>query len=209
MASTGSKTVSITGLTDKRNITLTFSITLSGKFLPMQVIYAGKTKASQPRGFVFPKGFCISQNQKHWSNEEEMLKLLDTVINPYIIQEKENLGLPPQQRALIICDVFKGQTTEAVRNKLESLMIEQVEVPANMTHFFQPLDLTVNKEAKNHTRKEFTSYYSGAIQQGLQNGKPLEDIDIDLRLSVIKPLHAQWLVNMYNFFQLLRVKKLF
>ena len=27
-------------------------------------------------------------------------------------------------------------------------MIEQVEVPANMTHFFQPLDLTVNKEAK-------------------------------------------------------------
>ena len=123
MASTGSKTVPITGLTDKRNIMLTISITLSGKFLPMQVIYAGKTKASQPRGFVFPKKFCSSQNEKHWSNE------------PYIIQEKENLGLPPQQRALIIWDVFKGQTTEAVRNKLESLMIEQVEVPATISFY--------------------------------------------------------------------------
>ena len=69
-----------------------------------------------------------------------------------------------------------------------------------MTHFFQPLDLTVNRVAKNFTKKEFTSYYSGVIQQGLQEGKDLENIEVDLRLSVIKPLHAQWLVNMYNFF---------
>ena len=28
----------------------------------------------------------------------------------------------------------------------------------------------------------------------------LEDVEVDFRLSVIKPLHAQWLVNLYNFF---------
>lgn len=165
--------------------------------MPLQIIYAGKTKASQPRGFVFPKKFCISQNTKHWSNEEETHKLIDSVIMPYVTQEKENLGLPPQQKALIVWDVFKGQTTEAVKNKLDLLSIEQVAVPANMTHFFQPLDLTVNKVAKNFIKK---SYYSGVIQQGLQEGKDLENIEVDLRLSVIKPLHAQWLVNMYNFF---------
>ena len=44
-------------MTDKGNITLAFSITLSGKFLPMQVIFTGKTKAGQPRGFIFSKGF--------------------------------------------------------------------------------------------------------------------------------------------------------
>ena len=35
MAAQGSKSISIKGLTDKRNITLTFVISLSGKFLPM------------------------------------------------------------------------------------------------------------------------------------------------------------------------------
>ena len=34
-----------------------FVVTLASDFLPMQIIYAGKTKQSQPRGFVFPKGF--------------------------------------------------------------------------------------------------------------------------------------------------------
>lgn len=44
----------------------------------------------------------------------------------------------------MIWDVFKGQMTDAVKSKLTSLSIELVAVPANMTHFFQPLDLTVN-----------------------------------------------------------------
>ena len=81
MAEKNSKSVPIKGLTDKRNITLTFVISLAGEFLPMQVIYQGKTKASLPRNFVFPKGFCLTQNPKHYSNEEETLKLIDSIIN--------------------------------------------------------------------------------------------------------------------------------
>ena len=55
MTERGEKSVPIKGLTDKRNITLTFVVSLSGEFLPMQIIYGGKTTASQPRGFNFPK----------------------------------------------------------------------------------------------------------------------------------------------------------
>ena len=69
-----------------------------------------------------------------------------------------------------------------------------------MTHFFQPLDLTVNNSAKNLTKREFVSYYSAVIQEGLDAGKELKDINVDLRLSVIKPLHAQRLVKVFNFF---------
>lgn len=82
MAKQGSKSVAIKGLSDKRYITLTFVISLAGEFLPLQIIYGGKTKASQPRGFQFPKSFCVSQNPKHWSNEEETVKLIDDIINP-------------------------------------------------------------------------------------------------------------------------------
>ena len=131
----------------KRNITLTFVVTLAGDFLPMQIIYAGKPKASQPCGFVFPKGFSKSQNPKHWSNETETLKLIDEVINPYVVNKRKELNLPTTQKALVVRDMFNGQMTVVVKSKLASLCIELVPVPANMTHFFQPLDLTVSGSA--------------------------------------------------------------
>ena len=99
--------------------------------------------------------------------------------------------------------------TDQVKTQLNMLSIELVPVPANMTHFVQPLDLMVNRAAKNFTKQEFISYYSSAIQQGLDEGKALEDIEVDPRLAVIKPLHAQGLVKIYNFFsQLKKVDRL-
>ena len=159
------------------------------------MIYSGKTKASQLRGFTFPKGFSVSQNPKHWSNEKETLTLIKEIINPYVVSMRKELHLPATQRALITWDVFKGQMTDAVKEKLESLFIALVPVPANMTHFFQPLDLTVNRAAKNLTRTKFVSYYSTKVQKELESGNRLEEIEVDLQLSVIKPIHAEWLAT--------------
>ena len=81
MAKRGDTSVSMKGLSDRRNITLIlFVITLAGDFLPLQIIYAGKTNRCHPN-FQFPSGFCISQNPKHWSNEEETMKLIDKIIH--------------------------------------------------------------------------------------------------------------------------------
>ena len=106
----------------------------------MQVIYQGKTIVSQPRGFKFPKGFAISQNPKHYSNEEEMLTLIDKVIKPQVEQKRMELRLQPTQKALPVWDVFRGQRTCSrdvfkVLLKSASLNIEVVSVPANMTQF--------------------------------------------------------------------------
>ena len=200
MAQRASKNVPVKGLNDKRNITLTLVVTLAGSFLPFQIIYAGKTKASQPRDVRFPRGFCLSQNPSHWSNEEETLKLIREVINPYVINKRAELKLPETQKAMVIWDVFKGQMTPAVKAELEAKDIELVPVPANMTHFFQPLDLTVNGSVKKFMRKKFVTYYSREVKNQLDNGAALNDVEVDLRLSKIKPLHAQWLIEMYNHF---------
>lgn len=168
MAPRNSSAVPIKGLTDKRNITLTFVISLSGNFLPMQIIYQGKTPASQPRGFKFPNGFAISQNPKHYSNKTETLTLIDKVIKPYVEQKRKDLKLQPTQKALLVWDVFKGQKTDKVLSKLASLNVEVVSVPANMTHFFQPLDLTVNGEAKRFMKDQFTNWYSAEIQKQME-----------------------------------------
>ena len=173
MAEKNSQSVPIKGLTDKRNITLTFVISLAGEFLPMQVIYQGKTKASLPRNFVFPKGFCLPQNPQHYSNEEETLKLIDSIINSYLVQTRHQLNLPPTQKAIHIWDVFRGQKTERVMSKLGSLNIEIVSVLAIMTRFFfHNLDLTVHGQAKKFCKEK--------VQRQLDSGTSFEDIEVDL-----------------------------
>ena len=49
MAQRNSTDVVLAGAADKRSITATFAVTLCGKFLPMQLIYGGKTKLSLPK----------------------------------------------------------------------------------------------------------------------------------------------------------------
>ena len=51
-------------------------------------------------------------------------------------------------------------------------------------------DLTVNREAKKFMKDQFTSWYSAQIQSQLDSGVVLDDVDVDLRLSVLKPIHA-------------------
>ena len=61
MALSGAKSVTIEGSSDKCYITGTFAITMHGEFLPMHLIYKGKTVKSLIR-FKFPEGFFISAN---------------------------------------------------------------------------------------------------------------------------------------------------
>ena len=60
-------------------------------------------------------------------------------------------------------------------------------------------DLIVNR-AKKFMKDQFTSWYSAQIQSQLDSGVVLDDVDVDLRLSVLKPIHATWIVSMYNHF---------
>ena len=94
--------------------------------------------------------------------------------------------------------MFKGQKTAKISTKLASLNITIVSVPANMTHFFQPLDLTVNGKAKRFMKDKFTAWYSKEIRQQIELGGNSTDVNVDLRLTVLKPLHAGWLVDLYN-----------
>ena len=59
----------------------------------------------------------------------------------------------------------------------------------------QPLDISVNQYYKAELRKRFTCWYAGEIEKGLNEGKRVEGIKIDFRLSVMKPVHAQWLMK--------------
>ena len=60
---------------DKRQITAVFCASMVGDFLPIQLIYAGKTNRCHPQ-FQFPSDWHIIHAPKHWSNEETMLQYI-------------------------------------------------------------------------------------------------------------------------------------
>ena len=60
----GAKNVPIKEIDDKRQITATFAVSLTEKFLPIQLIYKGKTKRSLPK-FKFPSTFTLSYTENH------------------------------------------------------------------------------------------------------------------------------------------------
>ena len=102
----------------------------------MQLIYGGKTSQSLPR-FEFPSGFLLSANPKHFSNTDEFLKCLKEIIKPYAKKQRELLKCSVDQKALVIMDVFTGQTTTAVLDAFKEADICIVNVPANMTKYYQ------------------------------------------------------------------------
>ena len=95
-------------------------------------------------------------------------------------------------------DVFTGQMTTEVRSFREANHTCLVNVPPNMTKYYQPLDLTVNGFAKRFMKAKFSEWYSRQIGKQLREGIELQDIIVPLRLSLLKPLHAGWLVELYN-----------
>ena len=84
----GGKKVGVAKIADKRNITLTLTVTMDGKVLPFQAIYMGKTKQSLPK-VTFTIGFSLSANMKHHSNTEEVLKHLKEIVIPYVEAERK------------------------------------------------------------------------------------------------------------------------
>ena len=66
------KTFPIKGIDDKRQMTATFAISMSGEFLHIQVIYEGKTTSCLPK-YALPGNVNITFFENHWSNTKKAI----------------------------------------------------------------------------------------------------------------------------------------
>ena len=195
----GSTSVPIIGKGKKKQITGTFTVTMTGQFLPMQLIYEGKTPRCLPQGIEFPHGFNLTFTANHWSNEEKVLEHLENIVFPFVVKKREELKLSQNQKAILIFDVFKGQKTERVQEVIAKNDCVCVFVPANMTNYFQPLDLTVNGPAKQFLKGKFEEWYAKDVKRQVDSGVEVYSIDVNTKMSVLKPIHARWLIGLYDY----------
>ena len=91
----------------------------------------------------------------------------------------------------------KGQTTQKVLSLLEECHLMYVIVPPNCTDRLQPLDVSVNRSAKHFIRGKFESWYADRIMAQQGNGQDIQLVD--LRLSVVKPIGARWMIDLYDY----------
>ena len=115
-------------------------------------------------------------------------------------QVKKDLGLQPDDPSLLIFDVFKGQLTSDFLQKLQANNFLYVFVPANCAGLLQPLDLSVNKAAKDHLKKSFQTWYASEITKQLDSGVSSSNLKaVDMQGSIMKMLNALWFLTMFDY----------
>ena len=194
MAEEGVKQVPVVGKDDKREITALLAATASGKLLPPQLIYQGKTTGCHPK-VTFPEKWNVTHSDNHWSTEKTMLEYLDCVIIPYVVETRNALDLPEDQPALALFDVFAAHRCSSVLEKLRCSNIHQVFIPADCTGELQPLDVGVNDRFKNLMKNSFTRWYANEVKEAMDHGICMTEIQIDLKASLMKPLNANWIIT--------------
>ena len=192
----GAKMIPIAHSDDKRQVTAVFAATMTGKYLPTQVIYKGKTERCHPM-VKAPQGWDIWHSENHWSNQNTMKRYIEKIIIPFVTQTREALALDKTQPALAIFDCFRGQTTPAILSLLEKHNIVAVQVPANCTDKLQPIDVSINKPIKDGMKSKFQAWYAGEVQKQLEE-VPLDKVKVDLAAAVVKANATNWMISVWN-----------
>ena len=85
---------------------------------------------------------------------------------------RDDLG--EDKTALVVMDNFKGQVTQPVTALLENHNIHICLLPANTTDLLQPMDISVNKPAKDFLKQQFNQWYTEQVMKQLEGKDDIE-----------------------------------
>ena len=102
-----------------------------------------------------------------------------------------------RKKALMGMDVFTGHMTDVVKQYQDNNILI-VDDRRNVTKYYQPLYLTVNRYCKKFLKRKFTQWYSAEVTRQLANKVALEDVQVKLQLTKLKPLQAGWIIEFFN-----------
>ena len=185
---------------DKRQITAVLGITLTGEYLPPQLIYQGETLCCHPK-VLFLQEWDIWHSDNHWSTEDTMSRHIEKIVVLYLSQNREALKLAKTHPAVAILDCFKAQTTPAILTHLERHNIIPIHIRANCTDKLQPLDVSINKPLKDEMKRRFQTWYAAEVEKQLNDDIPIEQVKVEMPASIIKNKSARWMVSAWQALQ--------
>ena len=96
-AEKGGQSVPIANVNDKRQITGTFCVNVSGKFLPIQLIYSVVTDSCHPK-VKYHGSFSFTPSSNQWTNEPIFIDYFKKIIFPFHEKKRKDLKLEKMQR---------------------------------------------------------------------------------------------------------------
>jgi len=200
-AVTGSKSVSVIGAEDKRQITAVVASSLSGDLLPLQLIFQGKTDACHPplTDAVLGCRFHLTHSENHWSNVQTMQQWVEHVLLPYCERQIAAHNLPYDSHIILQLDAWKVHTNGDFPDWLKAhhKRIHVLYVPANCTSELQVADVILQRPFKCGLRKRFNDWAADLIQEQITQNNVI-GLSPYLKMSLIKPRVLQWCLDSWK-----------
>ena len=130
-----------------------------------------------------------------------MREYVEIIIILYVNEKRKDLKLAHDHCALVIFDKFRAQRSSSLLTLLDNHNINVTLIPPNCMDQLQLLDLSINKPAKDFLRSQFQEWYAQELSTILKAQSEGTDTDtsVDLKLNVIKPIAASWIVSFYDY----------
>lgn len=203
----GSKQVAVVGTEEKQAFTVVVGVASSGQALPFQVIYKGSTAASLPtpqalgydEAIALGFQFACSKTDTYWATFETMVAYLRNIVEPYVAQQRERLGLPPDQKAIILMDVWavhrSRQFLDYIAEHHPNLM--PCFVPGGCTGRGQPCDLLLQRIFKHAVKQTAMEDAIADAHRQISGGTAPENVKLDTSIKVLRNRSPRWLVSGY------------
>jgi len=144
------KTITPTG-----HITLMPVIFPDGSCIKPLIIISQKTIDSDLERYGLPNGNTgyVLSTTTGFTTADAHLDYCKNVVIPYFTNRRRNLGLPGNERALVIQDGLVAHVDKAVNKLLKENNIDTAEFPAHSSHICQPLDVVTFPMFKREMKK--------------------------------------------------------
>ena len=192
----GSRRVRAIGVgKEKAQITVTLGACEgTGKMLPTQYIFEGKTDRCHPNDQPLDGKSYFTHTTSHWQTEASFLEYLDKVIVPEKEATIHRLGLPVNQKCILKMDLHFSHKTPAVLERMKLLNILPLYVPAGCTDIMQECDTVINKPFKVGMKREFRDNLHQSFARFREDNpdKRPSEWAPKLKMSDLKPLMVRF-----------------
>ena len=157
IAKIGSKEVIINTHGQERvHVTAILWIVADGTKLPPMLVFKGISggrveKRIQKHSLVKDRKIFAYCQPKAWNNEYIMRVWISEVWRKYCYFKL-------QKDTMLVMDDASMHKLENVRQKIKDCHTEVSMIPAGLTRYLQPLDVSINKPFKDELRKKYTKY---------------------------------------------------